>query len=984
MKEKSKIKEIKKMKKTLKLLTIILLIATTILASQNSKITGRVIDGKTGDALMGANVILEGIGLGGATDMDGTFRIYKISPGEYNLKASYIGYQTKKVLNISVTAGKTTNLDIVLDPVSLEMSTVVVEVEAKKTGSTYLLAKQKNSVNVQDGISSDQISKNGDSDAADAAKRIVGLSITDDNSIVIRGLSGRYTQTEVNSVPMPSPNADKSDIPLNLFPSTLLESITVKKTYTPDMPGTFAGGNINIKIKAYPDFRVFKTSFSLNQKSNIIQNNKFLTMGSNNNFLGFDNIRQMPDIIPHDIKLSEWNSELGTDPIKRKVFLGNVGKAFNTSFTPDQKTTTQPFSAGVSLGNRYELSKNFEWGFFINSTFSNGYSYKVEEYNKYSVTNAGFEQRIGFYNERSSYNTNLASTISTGIKLYNNHKISLHYIYTHNSEEKFQIGRGFADQFDNGIFLKSFYAEKQINNITFHGDHNFENFLNSKIEWSYTRGNSRLYQPDERGINLRRKDSNNNDSYLQMDIYSWSAGTRKYTNGHDNNKNFDFKYSIYVKDQFGDKYKINIGTRIQSKDRAFSSRNFYHKYASEWSSTAIPSSITVFDNENTIGSTFVDSNYFSMDQNGNVNPGLIMVEDTKGSDAYEAFENINAGYFMIDMPLSFGLFEKIRNIHLITGVRKENYKLQLNPFDPVTKDKFVSNITGDTLSSKINESKYLPSINLIGKFKNNFNIRASYSKTVTRAEFREIAPLEYQAFYGGDVLVGYPELKTTDIYNYDLRFEWYRKADEILAINFFKKDFDNPIEVSLIETSGKIYKTYQNAKSADNRGIEFDSRFGLDFIPTTLGKLVGSFNFSWIQTKVSVSDSISMFTGIVVENEATSKNRALQGQSNAVINAGLYFNNLKGLNASLSYNFFSKRIATLGVGGLPDEYEFPYHSLNITGSQKWNNLKFSMKIKNLLDSKMKFGIENKENNEIKYTRIFSPGLSFSFGVTYDL
>ena len=157
----------------------------------------------------------------------------------------------------------------------------------------------------------------------------------------------------------------------------------------------------------------------------------------------------------------------------------------------------------------------------------------------------------------------------------------------------------------------------------------------------------------------------------------------------------------------------------------------------------------------------------------------------------------------------------------------------------------------------------------------------------------------------------------------------------------------------------------------------------MDFIPVTLGKLIGSFNFTWTQTEVSISDSISMFTGIVVENEATSKNRALQGQSDVVINAGLYFNNLKGLNTSLSYNFFSKRIAALGVSELPDEYAFPYHSLNITGSQKWNNLKFSMKIKNLLDSKIKFGMKDKKNDEIKYTKIFSPGLSFSFGVIYD-
>ncbi|MEA1986950.1 MAG: TonB-dependent receptor [Candidatus Marinimicrobia bacterium] len=973
------------MKSFMKIQLLLTIVISTLLGvGKSGNIAGHILNSKTSEVLMGANILLEGYEIGGTTDSDGAFRIYNIPEGKHNLIISYIGYQTKKISDVVVTENEITKLDITLNSTVLKMKSIVFEVEANRTSSTYLLSSQKDASNIQDGISSDQASRNGDSNASDAAKRIVGLSVIDDQTIVIRGLSGRYTQTEINNLPMPSPNADKSSVPLNLFPLQIIESITVRKTFTPDMPGTFAGGNINIKTKAYPDNRAFKLNFSTSQKSSIVSANNYMMMESSNNFFGFDHKRQLPDIIPSDIKLSEWNSELETDPIKRKEILGNAGKSFNTGFTQSYKNPTPSISTDITLGNKYNISNNLEWGFFTNSTFSNSCSFIDEEYNKYSITNNGFEQESGFNNQKSSYNTNLASLVSTGIKLYDSHKISLKYIYTHRSEQKAQISHGFANQFDNGVFLKSFYSEETINNITFNGKHDFKNFLNSKIEWLYALGKSNLFQPDERGINLRKKNNETLGQYLQMDIYSWSAATRKYTEGNDNNVNFDIKYSTFFKDRFGDKYKINFGSRVQSKNRAFSSRSFYHKYANQWTSLPLPQEITVFQNEMMIGSTFVDSNYFSIDENNNVNPGLILVEDTKGSDAYKANESINAQYFTINMPLSMGILRQMRKINLIAGIRREDYNLELQPYDPVTGEKFVSNITHDTLFSEIDEIKYLPSVNLIGKFKNDFNIKASYSRTVARAEFREIAPFEYQAFYGGDILIGYPHLQTTDIYNYDLRFEYYRKAGEILAINLFKKNFTNPIEISLIETSGKIYKTYQNAKSANSQGVEFDSRVNLDFIPLTYGVITSSFNLSWSQTEVNVKDSISMFTGINLKNESTSKKRSLQGQSDFVINAGLYYNNLKGFNISLSYNFFSKRIAAIGVNGIPNEYEFPNHLMNLTASQKWNNIKFSLKMKNMLNSKIKFGIEDKGNNQIIYTRLFSPGLSFSFGISYGL
>jgi len=246
---------------------IFMLMAGWVLAGQNGAVSGRIIDEKSGDALMGANVVVEGTGQGAASDLDGGYMIYNVAPGIYTLRVSYIGYETKVVRDVNVEDGRTATLNLTVSPVSLEMGSVIVEVRANKSSDAFLITRQKKSANVQDGISSSQISKNGDSNAAEAAKRISGVTIMDDKYVYVRGLGERYTTTEMNGAPMPSPEPDKRTVPLNMFPSALLESITAMKTYTPDLPGTFAGGNVNIQTKAYPDERILKISASAGEKT---------------------------------------------------------------------------------------------------------------------------------------------------------------------------------------------------------------------------------------------------------------------------------------------------------------------------------------------------------------------------------------------------------------------------------------------------------------------------------------------------------------------------------------------------------------------------------------------------------------------------------------------------------------------------------------------------------------------------------------------
>lgn len=961
-----------------------------IIYAQYGSISGHVVDEKTGEPLMGANVILMENSQGSATDLDGYFTIRNIPEGNYTLMVTYIGYQQQRINDVLVKVNQTSRIDISVKPASLEMASVIVEVQASQASDSYMLTQQKNSVNAQDGIAAAQISRSGDANAAEAAKRISGVTIMDDKFVYVRGLGDRYTTTEMNSAPIPSPEPEKKTVPLNLFPSSILESVTAYKTYTPDLPGAFAGGNVNIKTKAYPDNRVLTLSTSISEKTYPTDKQAYMVSGVNSgsSFWGFDqNMRAMPNSIPAGTNLNVYTIPGYDTHLERAELLGEIGRDFNTDYTARQGEALQPISLGFSLGNRYIMTDNFEWGYFANTSFSNDYSYKVSDDILYGSDNSGLFRDIDVTNRKSGYSTNMAATFSTGIKFFNSQKLALHYVFTHNSESFINIGRGMADQFDDGIFYKEFYAERSLRNLTLSGNHQFNYFGEHKFDWSYNKGRSELYQPDFKGNNYRVKSQIiNGDTveYYQMDTYGWSAGTRDFTEGDDNNENIDLNYTMTIKDRFESEYHLKVGGRFQNKNRDFTRRAFYNKYAYPWYVGEIPGDLTVYYDIDELGTALVDSNYFSIREDGSVNPGLIMAESTQPNDGYRAAEHLDAAYFMVDIPLGLGLYSPLNIVRFIGGVRREDYSLKMTPYSPANGEKYYSNILGDTVDVSCRKEDYLPSFNLLVQLPNDFNIRLSHSRTVARAEFRELAPFEFQALYGGEIVVGYPWLKTTNIYNYDLRAEWFHSAGEVLAVSLFRKDFFNPIERAMFDLSDKRYRTYQNTDKARSWGIELDSRTGLDFIPTNYGKSTFLFNFTWTKSEVTPDDSITIFTGQSIANQGNLTRRPLQGQSDFIVNAGVTYTDLKGFNVALSYNAFSKRLVSLGISPLPDEYELPFHSLNFTASKSFGKLKLSLKMKNILNSEVVFAQEDPNTGEYLRTTEYQPGRSFSIGLSYDI
>tara|TARA_B100002052_G_scaffold299151_1_gene335724 strand:+ start:7042 stop:10086 length:3045 start_codon:yes stop_codon:yes gene_type:complete len=1006
------------------ILTLGLILSITFSAT----IRGQIVD-DLGQPMQNAVVVVLGTDLGAYTDIDGFYAVLNIPSGNYKVQAQYLGYKTYISNDISLFDGEISTYNIFMTPDVLKSSEVSIKGEIDKESTSTLIQDRKKSNVVEDAVSSEQISKAGDSNVAEAVRRISGVSVTDGKFAVVRGLSTRYTNTILNSAPIPSPEADKKVLPLDVVPTSLLESIVASKTYTPDMPGSFAGGNINIKTKAYPDSRIFNFKFSSNYKEKLDRDNYYLR---NNSFFGFDNNkRALPDIIPENSVI--YNSEIYyPDEInnsnysvleKRLIWigeLGDYGRSLDDGMGLSKSNPGQPISFGLTYGNKHNPNSSIEWGYFSNLSFSNGYKTKDDIRQDYSFSQQSGLSSIESYfdNNISSYNTNLGLNISTGLSVKDLHKIRYEYLYSHTSSDKARFSNGYADNLDSAFFVKESYLEKTIANNNFSGTHIFPNFYNlhNTLIWSYSYGKSDNYEPDTKSFYL---DLERNKLYDGGG--SKKCAYRDFSSGYDKNKNLDIDNSLLFPSFFDEDsdIKIKFGIRDQSKTREFEKRAFsITKSGISYDDLAGPYGTILDFDSNSIDLTSVNhffdlENYAYYDyENENIienistkidcesqgyywHPtqgckalvqGLILQDETanNANNAYSADEDINAFYGMIDLNLPIDNNQKLK---FIGGLRVEHYKLEMSVYNTVTGQLAETVVGNQEIRSDIDEKIFLPSLTFILSNSKKHKLNLSSSKTVNRPEFRELAPVAYQEFYGGNVALGYPGLTNAEILNYDLRYEWFFKNNELLSIGYFYKDFTKPIEIALISTPDLVYKTFLNAESAISRGFELEFRKLIPIIPISKGVVNFSMNGTFSTSKVNEQDSIMLYNGTTYPNSSISNtgSRSLVGHSKILINTSIDVQLSSGYSASLSYNSYSRRLNTFAVGSLGNEYEFPYHSLNLTTSKNINNLKLSLKVKNILKSKLKFGLIDESNDDqILYTSIYDPGYSVSFSLSYKI
>ncbi len=260
------------------LVLIMLLLGLAPVLAQRGTVRGTISDATTGEPLMFTNVFVKDSDppIGAETDLDGNYEL-RLEPGTYNLKVTYIGYAPKTITDVTVTAGEVTVVDFLMEEESETLEEVVVTARQIDRTENALLALQKRATTIQDGISAQEISRFGSNDAAESMKRVTGASVVDGKYVFVRGLGDRYSSVQLNGQQLPSTDPYRNQMQLDLIPSNLLDNIIASKTFTPDQPGNFTGGNVNLKTKDFPERFTLNAGISLGYNTQSSLRDNFLT-----------------------------------------------------------------------------------------------------------------------------------------------------------------------------------------------------------------------------------------------------------------------------------------------------------------------------------------------------------------------------------------------------------------------------------------------------------------------------------------------------------------------------------------------------------------------------------------------------------------------------------------------------------------------------------------------------------------------------------
>lgn len=393
--------------------------------------------------------------------------------------------------------------------------------------------------------------------------------------------------------------------------------------------------------------------------------------------------------------------------------------------------------------------------------------------------------------------------------------------------------------------------------------------------------------------------------------------------------------------------KIKYGVLAVGTNRNFEARLFAPKLAVFNSSLGLQPIETIFSPQNFDSTT------------------MYIVETTDRSDKYSASENHYAGFMMFDLPLN--------KFRLVTGLRFEYNEQLLNGF---------ARVTGEEVNVNQKNNDYLPSLNLSYAINDRSNLRTSVSQTVSRPELREIAPFGYTDFVTGGELSGNPDLKESLIQNYDLRYEIFPDAGEIVSFSLFYKHFNQPIEKVIVPTlvnSTIPSYTFENATGgAVNYGIEFEIRKKLGFIAKALRDLTFNGNIALVNSKVKLDD---------LQSAASEKERRLQGQSPYTINTALFYDNYDlGLSLNLLYNRSGDKISEVGRVGFSDVYENGRNKLDFSITKNFlKNFEGKFSIKDILNEDeiytQKFTINGNEVVDKEVKRITS-GTNYTLTIAY--
>ena len=938
-------------------------------AQEKSSIIGKIVSSENGEALPFANLVLTRINFpgdslgtpaGGAMTMtDGSYRIVA-EPGFYRLLASYIGYHTRKVVDIEVKGSEPTVLNLDLTPTAIQVGTVEVTAKAIQNTEVSLLARQKKSAAVSDGVSAEQIGKSTDGNAAEVLQRVTGLSIVDGKYVYVSGLGERYSSTQLNGAAVGTPEPNKRVLPLDLFAAGLLENVVIQKTYTPDQPGEFGGGLVNVSTRDFPGREMWDLSLSSGYGVRTTGKDFYTYDGGSRDFLGFDDgTREIPALVRQMASGSKITPRSYLDSLQGlpgfdKAAIAAMGRAFNKTWTRKKESGSPAYSFSGSYGNELKLREQ-PLGFLGSISYSNGAKTSKGVRRFYKVTGDSLAAETDYAVNSSETSVLWGALGNASYRLNDCNTLSVRSMYNRSSEDMVRFYEG--DNQDGGkpVYNERFqYVERGLFSGTVASNHFLAFLGGATLDLRFNYSKARRSEPDRREYTKEYQAErytpiyNDDDDIVGWDTIpgQWTLAVRSASRGltrmygeMDEEERSPEAHLTVPFDFQSLEARFKTGGVIRNRDRNSSWRRFWLAPPTTWSSSTEQNEVLSLPLEEMLTDERI----------GGTSRQFVLTELTRSErDNYLAHGDIRAAYTMLDLPVR-------RTVRLVAGARVEQAEMRVNPYD-------IFHLVPDSLlkRARLDNTDWLPSVNVTWTPHPELNARFAYSATVSRPDFRELSEQSFSDFVDDYEQFGNPDLKRAMIHSYDLRVESFPKVSEIVAGSLFYKDLVNPIEYSIGQgNSGAVYKPV-NADEGHLYGLEVEARVGLNRVNDLLGTASGlvdqmgaSFNYSWIRSETKIGDQSG--------GSATSLRRPLEGQSPYVVNAGLYFATASGRTSlSVLYNKLGRRLSAVGLVGLPDIYEEPRTNLDLSASQRLGRYKIKMAMENLLDDEVRFVQKQKE------------------------
>ena len=936
--------------------------------SKPGRILGRVYDADSGEALKDVTVVLEDQNRETQTDLEGRYRLSEILPGDYSLLFFKENYQRTRVKVEGVTSGRSKLVDLPLNPDYSNLETLdAFEITAEDLAGSdiQLLALRQESMVVMDAMGSFDMSRLGAGNVADALTKMVGTSVQDGKYVVVRGLADRYSNATFNGVPIPSSDVYRNTPQLDLFPSLAVDSISIKKSFTAEMNPAFAGGSVDVITKAYPE--EFSFSVSLGSNFNDFSHGKgeYLTYeGGDSDWYGFGlDHRKIPDnFSTFSDNAANGGVFAGLTPKninnQKAAEINSFLNQLNKEFVPIKKTPKIDHSLGLEYGDFHELD-DLNLGTMFSLDFSRKTKATPSQHYQDPLWGSGEINQISWNSYESQVSTETAEigSFAQMVAIPNEeNEIGLILLYSHTGEKEASFGRMMEEGL-NGETVETPSgdpASKEIFEIKWeerdmmvsqlYGKHS-PDFLNDwSLDWRYSKTKVDLDEPDRRVI-IRgwkegeyygplRKLSGGDMSGVPSIIWRSMKDRSDFAKIALDSpfKELDLGIPIEAKLSFGG--ARNKTERIFDQSQIKLSGNLSGSNNSLMNaSDNFPGGLGDYSNGLDVHN-MMNETYLGYDTSNLRNPGNIFMfyPETGTPNDYESSEKTKSIFGSIE--INFPDEQKV-----MLGFRQESLKIETIPVPDI----------GETLdavkekSASFESTTNHPSISYAKDFANEFKLSSTYSKTMAKPTFRELAFVATDDPITGRTFKGNPSLEPSLIHNYDARIDWNLSEKEILALSIFYKVLKNPIQQTRgspnirigNESYGTHETTFLNSDEAILYGLEMEAKISLGRFWEDLDYFKIGSNLTWSSSELSLSDEEKSAFGANT-NSNFKEVRSLEGQSEWIFNFDFsYQNEDLGLTSTLIYSYYDERLQAASYNLPNDIWEEGYSNLDFITSYKF-------------------------------------------------